>query len=423
MASSAGEGLELLRARLALGIATFRRPRGLALLSIRIRPRSGSAAPARELLGELHRELERRIRAELAPTDCLASSGWLGFVALLERAELGPFAIDAAERIVERVAGLIVPGENRVSLAASVGISLHPDDGDDLEELVRCADVAAEAAAAAGGNLCGFYSQPMNERAERRARIERALDGALERGEFELCYQPQIDSRDGSLKGAEALLRLRSSREGPVTPDEFIPMLESSGAIVEVGSWALERACRQAAAWHRSGRAARVSVNVSAKQLTLGDFERAVRIALERAELPPELLQLELTESVLVDNPNETRRRLEALRASGIRVSLDDFGTGYASLAYIRQFPMDGLKIDRQFVRGLPLDAEAVAITSAIVALAHSLRLEIVAEGVEQEAEEEFLHSLRCYLVQGYLHARPMFEPDFERWRRARPWA
>src|SRR5690606_604224 len=168
---------------------------------------------------------------------------------------------------------------------------------------------------------------------------------------------------------------------------------------------------------------ARVSVNVSAKQLTLGDFERAVRIALERAELPPELLQLELTESVLVDNPNETRRRLEALRASGIRVSLDDFGTGYASLAYIRQFPMDGLKIDRQFVRGLPLDAEAVAITSAIVALAHSLRLEIVAEGVEQEAEEEFLHSLRCYLVQGYLHARPMFEPDFERWRRARPWA
>jgi EAL domain-containing protein (putative c-di-GMP-specific phosphodiesterase class I) len=171
------------------------------------------------------------------------------------------------------------------------------------------------------------------------------------------------------------------------------------------------------------GRPVRVGVNVSARQLASDDFERTVTRALELSGLSPALLELELTESVLVENPTETRKRIESLRARGLRVALDDFGTGYASLAYIRHFPMDELKIDRQFVRGLPLDAEAVAITSAIVALARSLRLDIVAEGVENEAEEEFLHSQHCFVVQGFLHARPMFREDFELWRRKRPWA
>jgi EAL domain-containing protein (putative c-di-GMP-specific phosphodiesterase class I) len=419
----AADGMVAVRERLALGIATFRRPRGLALLSIRVRPRPGSAPPSAELNREIHRELERRIRLCLHPSDSAASSGAMRYVVLLERGEIGPFAMDVADRIVAAVGRFELPGPNPVRLAASIGISVHPDDGEDVDELLRCADSASEAAEAAGGNLFGFYSQPMNERAERGARIERALIGALEREEFRLCFQPQIDTRDGSLKGVEALLRFQSSSLGMVPPDQFIPVLESTGGIGAVGAWVLEHACKQAADWMNSGRPVRVGVNVSARQLAHDDFADTVMRALDLSGLPASLLELELTESVLVENPIETRKRIEGLRARGLRVALDDFGTGYASLAYIRHFPMDELKIDRQFVRGLPVDAEAVAITSAIVALARSLRLDIVAEGVENEAEEEFLHSQHCFVVQGYLHARPMFCEDFELWRRKRPWA
>jgi EAL domain-containing protein (putative c-di-GMP-specific phosphodiesterase class I) len=413
----------LLRERLALGIATYRRPRSLAVLSISVNANGGAALPDADVAGRVHREIARSIRRCLAGSDSIASAAPLRYVVLLERSEDGPFAMHAADRIVQAVAGYRTPEAPLCELAASIGISVHPDDGEEVEELVRCADAAAEAAEAGGGHLFGFYSQPMNARLERRARIERALVGAVEREEFRLCYQPQIDSRDGSLIGAEALLRFESGVLGPVSPAEFIPVLESTGGIVEVGSWVLDRACTDAAEWMRSGRPVHVSVNVSARQLAAPDFERDVLAALERSGLPSGQLELELTESVLVENPVETRRRIETVRSGGVRIALDDFGTGYASLAYIRQFPLDALKIDRQFVRGLPVDAEAVAITSAIVALARSLRLDIVAEGVENEAEEEFLHSLHCFVIQGYLHARPMARDDFDAWRRKRPWA
>jgi EAL domain-containing protein (putative c-di-GMP-specific phosphodiesterase class I) len=300
---------------------------------------------------------------------------------------------------------------------------MHPDDGDDLDELLRCADAAAEAAELGGGGLFGFYSQPLNVRAQRRARIERALVGALDRGEFHLHYQPQLDTRDGTLVAAEALLRFESIALGPVGPDEFIPVLEANGGIEQVGAWVIESACAQGAAWMRADRPVRIGVNVSARQLGAPGFEQTISEALERSKLDPRLLELELTESVLVENAVETRKLIEAIRARGISVALDDFGTGYASLAYIRQFPMNKLKIDRQFVRGLPVDAEAVAITSAIIALARSLRLDIVAEGVEHEAEEEFLHTQHCFVVQGYLHARPMARDAFDTWRQKRPWA
>jgi EAL domain-containing protein (putative c-di-GMP-specific phosphodiesterase class I) len=263
----------------------------------------------------------------------------------------------------------------------------------------------------------------MNARARRRAQIERALEGALDRRELFLVYQPQIDTRDGSLVGVEALLRFESATLGPIAPDELIPVLEATGAIEPVGAWVLEQAAAQAAAWHGDGKSVRVGVNVSARQLMAPGFDATVANAVDRAGVPSGLLELELTESVLVENPLEARARIEAIRARGVRVALDDFGTGYASLSYVRQLAVDGLKIDRQFVRGLPIDAEAVAITSAIAALAHSLRLDVVAEGVESEAEEEFLHTQRCFIVQGFLHARPMRPPAFDAWRSARPWA
>ena len=415
--------IELLRERLSLGIATFRRPRGLAVLSVHIQPRAGST-PLPDGVGPmLERELMRRIHKCLRPSDSIARVDELRFVVLLERAEDGPFAMHAADRVVQAVDSFGAFGAHVLELSASVGISMHPDDGDDLDELFRCADAAAEAAEAGGGSLFGFYSQPLNVRAQRRARVERALVGALERGEFELHYQPQLDTRDGSLVAVEALLRFHSIALGAVGPDEFIPVLESTGAIEQVGAWVLQTACSQAAKWASAGRGVRMGVNVSARQLAAAGFEETVAEALQRSGLEPRLLELELTESVLCDNAAETRKLIEGIRGKGMRVALDDFGTGYASLAYIRQFPMDKLKIDRQFVRGLPVDAEAVAITSAIVALARSLRLDIVAEGVEHEAEEEFLHTQHCFVVQGFLHARPMRGSDLEEWRAKRPWA
>ena len=422
MPSRGDPALETLWERLALGLATARRPRGLAVLAVHVHPARGAAAAPIGIVPQLHREIERRIRACLRPTDSLGSVAELSFVALLERAEDGPFAMHAADRIVRSVGAVAAIGATAVSVVASVGISVHPDDGGDVDELVRCAEAAAEAAEAGGGDLFGFFSQPLNVRAERRSRVERALGGALQKNELHVRYQPQIDTRDGTLVGAEALLRFESAAMGPVGPDEFIPVLEATGAIEEVGAWVLGQACEQAAAWERAGRPMRVGVNVSARQLAAPAFEEVVAGAVARSGLSPPLLELELTESVLVDNSVESRRRIDAIRGRGIRIALDDFGTGYASLSYIRQLSVDELKIDRQFVRGLPLDPQATAITSAIVALARSLRLDIVAEGVETEAEEEFLHTLDCFVVQGFLHARPMRSLELEAWRSARPW-
>ena len=223
--------------------------------------------------------------------------------------------------------------------------------------------------------------------------------------------------------GAEALLRWHDRVLGNVSPVEFVPILEATAQIDRVGEWVLNRACKEATGWLRAGAATRVSVNVSPHQLRQPNFADIVRRALETSGLEPRRLGLELTEGVLVEDPASARRLLESFRKDGVHIAVDDFGTGYASLACVRQFPMDTLKIDRQFVRGLPVDAENAAITSAIVALGQSLRLEIVAEGVETEAEEEFLHSLGCYVVQGYRFAHPMNAADFAAWRRARPWA
>ncbi|MEM9192549.1 MAG: EAL domain-containing protein [Myxococcota bacterium] len=210
---------------------------------------------------------------------------------------------------------------------------------------------------------------------------------------------------------------------GEVSPAEFVPVLEAGGDIDRVGRWVLSQACVQAARWASEGHPLRVGVNVSPVQLRNPEFEALVGEALAESGLPAALLELELTEGSMVDNPVATRRVLESLHQTGVRVAVDDFGTGYASLSYVRRFPMDTLKIDREFVRGLPIDSENVAITSAICALGQSLRLDIVAEGIESEAEEEFLHSLGCRVVQGFRHAKPMAPQDLTRWRQKRPWA
>ena len=415
--------LETLRERLELGLgATRRGGRGLAVLAVQVhQPISagGLDAPGDPRIAS---EVSHRVAGCLRRVDTLAPFGD-GMLVLLERLEDGPFASHVADAIVSAVREPIVIDDRVHLLVASVGIAVFPDDGEDVQALVHAAESAARGAREAGGDLFGFSTARMSKDAGRRMAIERALVGVIDRGELALHFQPQLDARDGTVVGVEALLRWTNPKLGPVPPDELVPILETTGAIDRIGAWVLREACRYGAAWQHPGHGLRVGVNVSAHQLRDEAFARTVDEAVESSGLGHDRLELELTESVLVDNPESTRRVLDALRQRGVRIAVDDFGTGYASLAYVRQFPMDTLKIDRQFVRGLPLDNESAAITSSIVALGQSLRLEVVAEGVETEAAEEFLFSQRCYVMQGYRHARPMPPDDLADWRRRRPWA
>jgi EAL domain-containing protein (putative c-di-GMP-specific phosphodiesterase class I) len=395
----------------------------LAVLAIEVHPRVPTETIEPAEAERLDRTVRERIVGVLEATDSLARVGPLQYVALVERVDAGSFAMSVADDVVNVIRRPIAAREGLTPLVASVGISVFPDDGDVLAELKPCAEAAQQAARLGGGDLFGFYSGSMSDAAARRLAIERALPSAVEREEFSLAYQPQLDARDGSLAGVEALLRWNHPKLGEIAPGEFILALESAGLIEPTGNWVLYQACRQAAEWSRGDRAIKVSVNVSAHQIRGPSFEGNVRAALLESGLRPAQLELELTETVLLEDESHVREALASLRRDGVRVALDDFGTGYASLAYLRQFPMVTLKIDRQFVRGLPIDAMNAAITSAIVAMARCLQLDVVAEGVETEAEEEFLHSLHCFVVQGFRYASPMPAPDLEAWLRARPWA
>ncbi|MBM4363120.1 MAG: EAL domain-containing protein, partial [Deltaproteobacteria bacterium] len=360
-----------------------------------------------------------RVRTCLRDVETL--SRWEGtFFAVVEERDPKFRAGRIAERALLELAVPVAVRGRSAALRPSVGVAVYPEDGEDADALLATARRALDEAIAAGGNEFRFSTPAMTHFVSRRIAIEHALERALEREDFRLEYQPQVDLQNGELVGAEALLRWRDPDLGVVEPSEFVPLLENADLIEEVGEWVLRRACRQAAAWAEAGEPLKISVNVSAKQFILGDVVRVVQSALAESALPPDLLTLELTEGVMLDTTASVRGALHQLRSLGIRLAVDDFGTGYASLRYVKHFPMDCIKIDKEFVRGLPLDAANSAITNAIVALAHSLNLTVVAEGVEAEAEAEFLRDLRCQVVQGYLHGQPMPADDFTAFRRAR---
>jgi EAL domain-containing protein (putative c-di-GMP-specific phosphodiesterase class I) len=414
-------GVQALQFRLENAVARARRGfGGAAILAVRWetagRPDERPDAGVSSLLAGVALE---RVRTCLREVETLSRSDGTLFV-LIEERDPKFRAGNVAERVlVELGVPVSVHGKPMV-LAPSIGIAVFPEDGDDAESLTRQAKESSMAAVSAGGNAFRFPSEAMTTLVTRRMAIERALERALEREDFLLVYQPQVDVDTNELVGAEALLRWRDERIGSVEPTEFIPLLENADLIEEVGEWVLRTACKQAAAWMMAGDPLKMSVNVSAKQFILGDVVRVVQSALAESKLPPEFLTLELTEGVMLDTTPEVRDALHVLRKTGVRVAVDDFGTGYASLRYVKHFPMDTIKIDKEFVRGLPLNTENAAITNAIVALAHSLNLAVIAEGVENEAEAEFLRDLRCTVVQGYLHARPMEAEQFAEWRRQR---
>ena len=361
-------------------------------------------------------DVAERIKACMHESDTVARLGGDEFAVLVGNVD-DQGAKGAARRVMEALKLPFTQGGMSFTVTASVGIALHPNDGTGMDGLMRRAEAAMRDVKL--GGRAGFrFHRPRPEaddgHSRSRMKLDHAMRLALAQGRFRLHYQPQVDLQTGAVVGAEALLRWRDPELGEVSPAEFIPVAEESGFIVPLGAWVLERAVTQAAAWAVAGRAMPVSVNVSALQFQQPGFVDGVAAALHTAGLSPQWLELELTESILIQDAADAMLRLQALAQLGVKLAVDDFGTGYSSLAYLKRFPIGRLKIDRSFVSGLPLEESDVAIVQAIIHMGHALRLQIVAEGVETEAQRQFLQGAGCDLFQGYLHAPALDAAAFE---------
>ncbi len=320
----------------------------------------------------------------------------------------------AAERLVEDFSAPFLIDGHEIATSFSVGIAIYPEDGNDFATILKKADIAMYQAKAAGRATYRLFSEQMDVAAVGRHRIRNALHHALDRRELSLHFQPQIELAEGRLIGAEALLRWTHSDLGTVSPSEFIPVAEESGLIVSIGEWVITEACKQAVHWQRPGRSPlSVAVNISAVQFARGDLEATVRRALQVSGLAPELLELELTESILIRNVDSVMATVSRLKRLGVVLSIDDFGTGYSSLTYLKRFAVDKLKIDQSFIRDLAEDADSAAIVRAIVQMAQSLSLKTVAEGIEDLQMVAHLRSIGCDQGQGYAIARPMPAASF----------
>ncbi|MGJ7917522.1 EAL domain-containing protein [Massilia sp. LXY-6] len=357
------------------------------------------------LLKEVGNRLCRVVRA----VDTVARLGGDEFVVLVPGVrEAGQCAL-VGDKIIAALAEPVRFEGRDLHISPSIGICLCPDDGEDLETLMRKADAAMYHAKASGRNNYQFFAERMNVAAARRFELETSLRGALERREFTLFYQPIVATQDGAVRALEVLLRWRRPGHGLVAPDDFIPMLEENGLIVPVGEWVIRAACEQAMAWWRAGlRPVPLAVNLSARQFMHRGLIESIRRIVGQTGIDPAMLEFEITETALMQHGGQTLETLEQISAMGIRLSIDDFGTGYSSLAYLKRFPVHKIKIDRAFVRDLESSGEDRAIVAAIMALAGSLQLSVVAEGVETEAQLALLLGHGCDLAQGYLFSKPI---------------
>jgi diguanylate cyclase (GGDEF)-like protein len=392
----------LLHERLSHAIATAQRhARSLAVLLINLdRFKHVNDTLGHEAGDILLQLVARRFYDCLRETDTLARQGGDEFVVLMDEVLDRERITGVSQRILDAMAEPFVIEGQEIHITASIGISVYPDDG---RTLLRNADIALYRAKGKGGSNYQFYSAQIDNYSRERLALESGLRRALERGELRLHYQPKADLAGGHMCGMEALLRWQHPQMGLVAPNRFIPIAEENGLIRPIGAWVLKTACIQNRAWQRQGmQRFPVAVNLSPRQFAEETLLDDIKSALADSGLEGSDLELEITEGMVMNDPEEAVNTLRRLKDLGIRIAIDDFGTGYSSLAYLKRFPIDSVKLDRSFVEDIPQDVDSMAIAQAIIAMAHSLRLKVVAEGVETEAQVSFLRGEGCDEMQGH---------------------
>ncbi|MBS3805390.1 MAG: EAL domain-containing protein [Oleiphilaceae bacterium] len=365
---------------------------------------------------ELLRQVAQRLANSVRRTDTVSRLGGDEFAILLTGFERLTFPEELATKITKRLSAPFVLDQGTVNVSTSIGISLFPQDGDDAETLIKNADTAMYQAKAGGRNRVQFFAPAMNRQTAERHELEKDLAAAIEQEQLSLYFQPQIAPASGRMIGAEALLRWQHPQKGLISPDRFIPVAEESGELmVAIGNWVVEKAARQIRSWLDAGcPPLRISVNVSVAQLREKRFPKLLEALLQRCGLPADLLQLELTESIIMSDIEGATDRVRRIKAMGINIAIDDFGTGYSSLSYLKELPVDELKIDQSFVRNIQSDMDSAAIVQAVVRMGQALKLRVIAEGVESQEALDFLAQNECEGAQGYYFSEPIPPAEFE---------
>lgn len=356
-----------------------------------------------------------RLKSNLRESDTVTRCGGDEFLALLPELDDAENAANVAVKILSAFEAPFFVDDKIFSVTISIGISIFCDDGDDFDVLLKKADTALSEAKDTGKNIYYFFTRQMNEDVVKRLQVHNDLKSAVKNGELELYYQPQIDIANGSLVGAEALLRWNHPTMGLMLPLDFIPAAEAGGVIVEIGEWVVAEACAQAVKWQKEHKSQIVvAVNISAVQFKRGNLKETIVSALKESGLAPHCLELELTESILIKDTNTVLETVKELKSMGVKLSIDDFGTGYSSLSYLKRFAVDKLKIDRSFIQELGNNQESVAIVKAIIQMAKSLNLRTIAEGIETHDALESLMMHGCDEAQGFLFSKPIPASEFE---------
>ncbi|MFC1749399.1 putative bifunctional diguanylate cyclase/phosphodiesterase, partial [Pseudomonadota bacterium] len=364
---------------------------------------------------KLLKEVANRLQESTREADTVARLGGDEFTIILNYLDTDESISMVARKVVKSIAQPFSISGHDIFVGASIGISLYPEDGEDKEVLLRNADAAMYYAKESGRSTFKFFSEDINQRNQQRRIIENSMRRALKNGELEIYYQPQIDSNSGEIVCAEALLRWNDPERGLIPPLDFIPIAEESGIIMEIGDWVLQEAC----CWlhhqfDKGGRPPRIAINLSAVQFRNDGLVTLINSTLDREQIPPEWIELEITESILMQDAQRTEAILNELSTLGIRIAIDDFGTGYSSLAYLKNFPVDQIKIDRAFIAGLPNNEDDVVLTTTMIMLAKNLGIDILAEGTETLEQIEFLRKNGCRFVQGCYYSKPLPEKEWD---------